>query len=510
DEYLEINNFYTSTVYEKGAEVIRMQYTLLGRDRFRRGMDLYFDRHDGAAVTCDDFVDAMQDASGVDLSRFKRWYSQAGTPVVDVRATHDAAARTYTLELTQHTPVTPGQPEKLPFHIPFAVGLIGADGRDIPLRFPHEAAPVGTTRVLDLVEGRQAFTFAGIDAPPVPSLLRGFSAPVTIHFDYDAQQLAFLAAHDSDPVNRWDAAQRIFVAAMFTLAADVSSGRTLQLPAALTAVVRTLLADHTSDPAWLALALTPPDPAYVAALETAINVDGIAAAHRFLRTQLARELRDAFTHRFNERRVRAPYAPTPDQTGARKLANLCLEYLGALDDDAARAVAVAHFDAADNMTDTIGALKALRDSAAEARELIFARFEDKWRDEALVLDKWFREQALAWRPDTLERIRNLLAHPRFNARNPNRVRALVGAFTLRNFAQFNAADGSGYAFAADQVLALDAVNPQIAASIAGAFNLWKRFEEPRRGLMQAALQRIAIAPGLSPDVTEVVTRTLAD
>ena len=510
DEYLEINNFYTSTVYEKGAEVIRMQYTLLGRDRFRRGMDLYFDRHDGAAVTCDDFVNAMQDASGVDLARFKRWYSQAGTPVVDVRATYDAAAHTYTLELAQRTPATPGQSEKLPFHIPFAVGLIGADGRDIPLRFPHEAAPVGTTRVLDFVEARQVFTFAGIDAPPVPSLLRGFSAPVTIHFDYDAQQLAFLAAHDSDPVNRWDAVQRTFVAATLTLAADFSCGRTLQLPTALTEVVRALLADHTSDPALLAQALTPPDPAYVAALENVINVDGIAAAHRFLRTQLARVLRDAFTYCFNERRVRAPYAPSPDQTGARKLANVCLEYLGTIDDASAHALAVAHFDAADNMTDTIGALAALRDSEAAEREQIFTRFEDKWRDEPLVLDKWFREQALAWRVDTLDRLRDLLAHPRFNARNPNRVRALVGAFTLRNFAQFNAADGSGYAFAADRVLALDAINPQIAASIAGAFNLWKRFEEPRRGMMQAALQRIAIAPGLSPDVTEVVTRTLAD
>ena len=369
---------------------------------------------------------------------------------------------------------------------------------------------MGTTRVLDFVEARQVFTFAGIDAPPVPSLLRGFSAPVTIHFDYDAQQLAFLAAHDSDPVNRWDAAQRTFVAATLTLAADFSCGRTLQLPTALTEVVRALLADHTSDPALLAQALTPPDPAYVAALENVINVDGIAAAHRFLRTQLARVLRDAFTYCFNERRVRAPYAPSPDQTGARKLANVCLEYLGTIDDASAHALAVAHFDAADNMTDTIGALAALRDSEAAEREQIFTRFEDKWRDEPLVLDKWFREQALAWRVDTLDRLRDLLAHPRFNARNPNRVRALVGAFTLRNFAQFNAADGSGYAFAADRVLALDAINPQIAASIAGAFNLWKRFEEPRRGMMQAALQRIAIAPGLSPDVTEVVTRTLAD
>ncbi len=510
DEYLEINNFYTSTVYEKGAEVIRMQHTLLGRERFRRGMDLYFERHDGAAVTCDDFVAAMEDASGIDLTRFKRWYSQAGTPVVDVRESWNAGAQTYTLILSQHTPPTPGQPAKEPFHIPFAVGLLDAAGRDIPLRLAGEAAPVGTTRVLDLLEARQSFTFAGIEARPVPSLLRGFSAPVIVNFDYPAEQLAFLAAHDSDPVNRWIAAQSTLAAAIRGLAAEHRAGRALQMPAAALAMMRMLLADHTGDPALLAQALRLPDPAYMAALDDAIDVDAVVAAYRWLQRELALQLREAFTHRFESRRVRASYAPTPDQTGARMLANTCLHYLGAIDDDASRALAAAHYDAADNMTDTMGALSAVRDSASAVREQMFARFEEKWRDEPLVLDKWFSLEALAWRRDTLERIRHLLAHPRFNARNPNRVRALVGAFALRNFEQFNAADGSGYAFAADQVLALDGTNPQVAATIAGAFNLWKRFAEPRRGLMQAALQRIAAAPGLSPDVTEVVTRTLAD
>ncbi len=510
DEYLEINNFYTSTVYEKGAEVIRMQHTLLGSERFRRGMDLYFARHDGAAVTCDDFVAAMQDASGVELSRFKRWYSQAGTPIVDVQESYDDAARTYTLTLAQHTPPTPGQPEKLPFHIPFALGLLDAGGRDIPLRLAGEAAPVGTTRVLDLVEARQAFTFAGIDAKPVPSLLRGFSAPVIVRFDAPVEQRAFLAANDSDPVNRWVCAQSIHSTAMLEIAADVRAGRPLEMPATLLDVVQALLADTSTDPALLALALMLPDPGYVAALEDTIDVDGIATACRFLRRELGLQLRAAFTRRFEERRVRAPYAPTPAQTGTRKLANVCLAYLGAIDDDASHALATAHFDAADNMTDTIGALAALRDSSSSARAQLFARFEAKWRDEPLVLDKWFSLEALAWRTDTLERIRSLVVHPRFNARNPNRVRALVGAFTLRNFEQFHAADGSGYAFAADQVLALDATNPWIAAAIAGAFNLWKRFPEPRRGLMEAALQRIAAAPGRSLDVTEVVTRTLAD
>jgi len=510
DEYLEINNFYTSTVYEKGAEVIRMQHTLLGPERFRRGMDLYFARHDGMAVTCDDFAQAMGDASRVELGQFKRWYSQAGTPVVAVRGTYDDDALTYTLDIAQHTPPTPGQPEKEPFHIPFAVGLVDQTGRDIPLRLDGEAAPVGTTRVLDVREARQSFRFAGIKARPVPSLLRGFSAPVKVEFDYTDEELAFLAAHDNDAVNRWDAAQRSFSNAVLALARDQREGRPLALPASLTGVVGKLLADRASDPALLALALAPPDPVYVAALVPIIDADGVVAARAFLIHELGRALRGEFERAYHERRVRASYAPTPAQTGSRKLANMCLRYLVAADDAAARVLAVAHFNAADNMTDTVAALSALKDGVSAERDDLFARFEAKWRDEPLVLDKWFTLEALSSRADTLARVQALLAHPRFNARNPNRVRSLVGAFALRNFARFHAADGRGYAFAADQVLMLDATNPQLAATVAGAFTLWKRFPEPRRGLMQAALQRTAGAPGLSPDVTEVVTRTLAD
>jgi aminopeptidase N len=510
DEYLEINNFYTSTVYEKGAEVIRMQHTLLGADRFRRGMDLYFERYDGMAVTCDEFAQAMQDASAVDLAQFKRWYAQAGTPVLSVRGSYDAAARTYTLDIAQRTPPTPGQAAKLPFHVPFAVGLVDTDGRDIPLRLDGEAAPVGTTRVLDVREERQAFRFAGIERRPVPSLLRGFSAPAIVEFGYPDEDLAFLAAHDSDPVNRWDAAQRSFANAMLSLAREHGAGRPLQLPPTLHTIVERLLADHVSDPALLALALTLPTAAYVAALEPVIDVDGVVAAREFIMRTIARELRGEFERVYRERRVHAPYAPTPDQTGTRKLANTCLAFLGRIDDAPARALAVAHYDAADNMTDTFGALAAMRDSISSERDALFGRFESRWRDEPLVLDKWFGLEAQSMRADALTRVQSLLAHPRYNARNPNRVRSLVGTFTLRNFARFNAADGGGYAFAADQVLSLDATNPQLAATIASAFNLWKRFPEPRRGLQHAALQRIAAMPGLSPDVTEVVTRTLAD
>jgi aminopeptidase N len=510
DEYLEINNFYSATVYEKGAEVIRMQHALLGPERFRRGIDLYFRRHDGSAVTCDDFVDAMQDASGVDMTQFKRWYSQAGTPVVKAAGHYDAAHSTYTLEVSQQTPATPGQPTKQPLHIPFAVGLVGPDGRDIPLRLEGEAAAADGTRVLHLQQPSQTFRFVAVPAQPVPSLLRGFSAPALLEFEYTDAELAFLAIHDSDAVNRWDAAQRSFVRAMLSLAADHRARRALVAPPALLDVVRLLLADRAGDPALIGLALTFPDAAYVAALADSIDVDGITAARNLLARELATALRQDFADTYSRHRLGVPYAPTPEQSGARRLANTCLRYLCAADDGAARALAVAQFDAADNMTDAIAALAALNHGDSAERRALFERFEVRWRDEPLVLDKWFALEAMSERRDTLDRVRRLLAHPRFNAKNPNRVRSLVGAFTLRNFARFHDPDGRGYAFAADEVLSLDPVNPQLAAAIAGAFNLWKRFPEPRRGLMQAAMQRIATAPGLSPDVTEVVTRTLAD
>ena len=487
-----------------------MQYTLLGPERFRRGMDLYFQRHDGQAVTCDDFVQSMEDASGVDLRQFKLWYSQAGTPVVAATGTFDAARHTYTLEFTQHTPATPGQPVKQPLHIPVAIGLVGRDGRDIPLRMDGEAAPGERTRVLQLQQPTHSFCFVDVAEPPVPSLLRGLSAPVTLEFDYSEEELAFLVANDSDPVNRWDAAQRSFVRAMLAGARAHGDGQAVVLPPTLVAVVRSLLDDRTSEPAMLALAITPPDAAYVAAMETTIDVDGIDAAGEFLVSGLARALRDDFREVYEQRRAHASYASTKEQAGARKLANTCLRYLCSVDDAQARATAVAQFTASDNMTDTVAALAALNHGTSAERDALFAQFETRWHDEPLVLDKWFALEAMSARKDTLARVRRLLVHPRFNSRNPNRVRSLVGAFTLRNFGRFHDGNGSGYAFAADEVLTLDAINPQLAAAIASAFNLWKRFPEPRRGLMQAALQRIAATPGMSPDVTEVVTRTLAD
>ena len=510
DEYQEINNFYTSTVYEKGAEVIRMQHTLLGPEAFARGMELYFTRFDGQAVTCDDFVQAMHDASGIDLAQFRRWYSQAGTPVVSARGRHDAKSRTYTLELAQRSAPTPGQPRKLPFHIPVRVGLVGPDGRDLPLRLAGELAPGGTTRVLSLADTAQAFRFLDVPVRPVASLLRDFSAPVKLEIEYTDDELALLALHDSDPVNRWDAAQRSFGNAILRIARGARAGQPMAVPDTVLSLVGRLLKDDASDPALLALALSLPDPAYVAALEPILDVDGVTLAWRTLQRELARRHRAAFERIEAGRRPGGAYAATPQQVALRSLANVCLRYLGAIDDMAARRIARERYAKAGNMTDAIAALAALKDSAAGERDDLYAQFEARWRDEPLVLDKWFALQARSHRDDALARVKSLLAHPRFNARNPNRVRSLVGAFALGNFPRFHAADGSGYEFTADQVLALDPANPQLASALAGAFNLWKRFPEPRRAAMQRALTRVARSPGLSPDVREVVSRTLED
>ncbi len=517
DEYMEINNFYTTTVYEKGAEVIRMQHTLLGPHTFGRGMDLYFERHDGAAVTCDDFVQAMEDASttqgGSGLGQLRRWYSQAGTPIVEATGHYDAAARTYTLELAQHTPATPGQPEKAPFHIPVAVGLVDRAGADVPLLLEGEEAPPApapTTRVLSLTEASQTFRFVSIDQPPVPSLLRGFSAPVRLEFPYTEAQLALLAAHDSDAVNRWDAAQRTYANAILLLAKRHAACETLALPHALITVGGQLLADSAADPALVALALMPPDLGYLAGLVEVVDVDVLVAAREFVIREFAHTARHALERAYSSRLPRQAYAPTQEQIGVRSLRNLCLRYLGAIDDAALRALAAAQFDAADNMTDVIAALAAINNSVSQEREVLFARFEAKWRDEPLVLDKWFALQATAQRADTLARVRMLLDHPKFNARNPNRVRSLVAAFALRNWHSFHARDGSGYAFVADQVMSLDRVNPHLSSMLAKAFNQWRRFAEPRRAMQRSTLEDIGRGQDLSPDLREIITRNLSD
>ncbi|MGH8713561.1 MAG: aminopeptidase N, partial [Casimicrobiaceae bacterium] len=512
DSYAEINNFYTATVYEKGAEVIRMQHALLGAQAFRRGIDLYFQRHDGQAVTCDDFVRAMQDASGIDLAQFRLWYSQAGTPLLKVRGSYDAQAQAYTLDVEQSCPPTPEQAEKQPLHIPLAVGLVGNGGGDLPLRLDDGGATpasCGSTAMLHLRRRRESFRFVDVREQPVPSLLRGFSAPVKVDYDYTEAELALLAAHDSNPVCRWDAAQRIFSRAILGVAERGAGGDSFALSPTLVGVVRALLADRDSDPALLALALRLPRLSILADQHTPIDIEGVHRAREAARAALARELSAELERAYEAHHVRGAYSPESAQVAQRSLKNVCLAYLTARDDAASHALALAQFDAADNMTDSIAALAALNDTDADARAVALARFESRWRGNPLVMDKWLALQATSYRSDTLARVRTLLSHPAYDARNPNRIRSLVGAFAQSNLPAFHAADGSGYAFAAEQVLAIDRSNPQVAARIVGAFNRWRRFDAARGTLQRAALERIAAAPALSTGVAEIVAHNLA-
>ncbi|MCK9530049.1 MAG: aminopeptidase N [Gammaproteobacteria bacterium] len=507
--YQEINNFYTLTVYNKGAEVVRMLRTLLGATGFRRGTDLYFSRHDGQAVTTDDFVHALEDANRVDLARFRRWYDQAGTPEVSAYGDYDEGSRRYTLRLSQHTPATPGQPEKLPFHIPVTVALLGGDGSELPLRLEHESAPNGTSRVLELTEDEQSFVFADVSAAPVPSLLRGFSAPVKLTFPYTDADLAFLMAHDADPFNRWDASQRLALGVMLRALDARRSGVETALDAGLSQAFATTLRHPTLDKALIAEALTLPDTDYVTGFVDVADPVAIHAVRAELRRALAEAHRDLLLTTFDENREQGTYSLDMPAVGRRRLKNLCLSYLLELDEPALRARALAQYHEAGNMTDALAALTALVHTAGPEHEEVLVAFYRRWRGDPLVLDKWFTLQATAPLPGTLARVRELTRHPDFNLKNPNRVRALIGAFSQRNPAQFHDVGGEGYALLAEHVLALDALNPQIAARLAGPFTQWRRYDPTRQALMRRQLERLLAAPGLSADVYEIASKSLA-
>ncbi len=523
DAYEEINNFYTVTVYEKGAEVIRMLHTLVGRDGFRRGLDLYFQRHDGQAVTCDEFVSAIADANGLALEQFRRWYSQAGTPRVRARGHYDATARRYTLELEQHCPSAPGQPDKVPLHIPFAVGLVGFDdGRDRRLRIGERvgdqtralafrAGETGEhTAVLELTRARHVFVFDDVDAMPIASLARGFSAPVVVEHDYDDTALARLAAHDSDPFNRWEAVQRFLVA---SIVAVLSGAEPAQRCAPLVRTIGALLEDSALDPAFREQLFTLPSEGFVAEQLTVVDPGALRAARNGVRRYLAESLAAQWADAWSSHARREPYSPDPVSAGRRALKNVALAYWVDTQSDDAIDAAVAQFDAADNMTDRIAALQALLHTGGERRDAAIARFAERYGGEPLVLDKWFALQATMHRQPAdgpvLQRVRELMRHPAYSARNPNRVRALVGSFCNGNLAEFHAADGSGYAFWSEQVLAVDALNPQIASRLARALDRWRKFTPDRQAKMREALERVSAHRPLSNDVREIVEKSLA-
>ncbi len=513
ESYVEVNNFYTPTVYDKGAEVVRMYATLVGREGFRRGMDLYFQRHDGQAVTCDDFRAAMADANGIDLSQFERWYSQAGTPVVECRGRYDAATRTYTLDVEQSCPPTPGQPRKLPFVIPFAIGLVDPDGRDMPLHLEGggsvlPGAQGDATLVLRLSEARQRFVFTHLAAAPVPSLLRGFSAPVNVRYAYSDVELLHLMAHDSDAFNRWEAGQALATRILLAGAESIRSGGTMQVPEAFLEGLGRVLSEGAKDPAFAAEALQPPSEGYLAECMEVADPDAIHAARMQLMREAALRFRTRFEGAFRHFSLSGPYSPDAASAGRRALRNAALGYLGLIDDATSRALAFLEFRRAENMTDAMAALACLSNSSGPERERALAMFFEKWKDEALVVDKWFRVQATSRLAGTLARVKALASHPAFDLRNPNRARALLHSFAMENPVHFHAPDGSGYAWIAEQVVSLDRLNPQVAARLARAFDRWRKYDTGRQAHARKALESIRDAEGLSPNVAEVVGRAL--
>ena len=509
ERYIEINNFYTATVYNKGAEVVRMIETLIGRERFRAGMDLYFSRHDGHAVRIEEFVQAMQDASGVDLEQFQRWYRQAGTPVVQASGAYDAGHQRFTLTLSQSCPPTPGQAEKQPYHIPITVGLIDSDGASMPLHTEDGRGADSTTCVLSLVESAQDFVFEQVASTPIPSLLRHFSAPIVLEYDYTEAELTHLLSYDSDPFNRWEAGQRLALRILLQALSDYRESGSCRFPESYSRALGAVLADAARDPAFTAEALALPGPSYIAEQLNEVDPEAIDAVRTALRRHLAENLRHELLAAYDRFRIDGDYQADAHSAGCRALQNSCLGLLMTLEDPDIVAMCVKQFDEARNMTEAIAALGALVDSDCPERVAALENFYAKWRDEALVIDKWFAVQARARHPDTLEQVITLHSHEGFDMRNPNRVRALIGSFCHGNHLCFNAADGRGYAFAAEQILALDPINPQIAARLARAFDRWRRFDAPRRAHAEKSLQAIKNTEGLSNDTYEVVSNALA-
>ncbi|HEX5342725.1 MAG TPA: aminopeptidase N [Duganella sp.] len=505
DSFVEINNFYTVTVYEKGAEVVRMYQTLLGRDGFRKGMDLYFDRHDGQAVTCDDFRAAMADANGRDLTQFERWYSQAGTPVVTARTRYDAVKRNFDIILSQR-----GQADQLPFHIPVAVGLLGANGKDLPLHLENgKHAKGATTVVLELTEQEQIFRFRNVDERPIPSILRDFSAPVILEYDYTDDELLHLFSNDSDPVNRWEAGQRLAMERLLKLTKQVATGgaANLKLDSTFINAMRAVLTDESLDPAFRELALILPSETIIAEQMDVVDPHAIHAARQFMRRTIGASLKTELLAQYHANQTPGEYSPDATSAGKRALKNLCLSYLMVAPQAAELKLAQQQCETASNMTDRSAALVALIHSGAEAGPYLKAFYGD-FENEALVVDKWFAMQASA--PTTnVDAVRKLMEHPAFTLKTPNRARALIFNFVSGNPSQFHAADGSAYDFWAEYVIKLDAINPQVAARLARGMDRWRRYVPALQAKMKQALEKVAKRK-LSNDVSEVVTKALAN
>ena len=509
DHYIEISNFYTVTVYNKGAEVVRMIRNLVGEDGFRKGTDLYFERHDGQAVTTEDFVASMEDANDVDLSLFQHWYSQAGTPVLDVKTTFSEKEKTFKLDIKQSCPDTPGQKNKKAFHIPLQVSLLNKEGSDLLLELEGDASTTASTiKTLEVKKETETFTFLNINEKPMLSLNRDFTSPVKIVVQQTNDDLAFLFAHDSDEFNRWEAGQTLAMNTLLGLVENIQNNKVLTIDNNIINAFRNTLIHPDLDKALIAQALTLPSESYLADQCDVVDVDAIHQARTFMRNELAKALKDDLKNIYQQGQSNAEYLFDADEMARRDLNHICLSYLMCLQEDETIKSCMTTIEAANNMTEVLSALSILSHHDNASRQQALDSFYDKWKHDAQVVEKWFAIQAVSDLPDALEKVKALMQHEAFTLTNPNKVRSLIGRFCAGNIAHFHAADGSGYEFLADQVLDLDVMNPQIAARLVQSMSRWRRYDDSRQKLMKKQLERILAKKDLSKDVYEITSRSL--
>ncbi|MBI3677151.1 MAG: aminopeptidase N [Proteobacteria bacterium] len=505
--YITIDNFYTATIYEKGSEVIGMLKTLVGDEGYRKATDLYFSRHDGQAATVEDWVKCFEDATGRDLKQFRLWYSQAGTPTIEAKGTYDAAKKTYALMLKQTLAPTPGQPTKKPMHIPVRAGFVSTSGRKLPMTLEGENATGPQERVLELHDREQRFVFVDVPEEPLLSIGRHFSAPATFNTPTNRKARAALMSGDADAFNRWEAGQKLSTELLLEMAETAKSGAAPGTDSTYVEAIGGALARAADDPAYAALILVPPLESEIALAKSPADPDAIHVSRAALIRAVAAAHGARIEQLYRTMDSKSRFDPSAEQAGRRSLRNVLLRYLTAADDERAAALAHAHYMSATNMTDMIAGLAALSRMSSPKRDDAYAHFHDRFKSDALVLDKWMSLQAGSCQPDTVERVRALTGHPAYDMKNPNRVRALIGAFS-GNHLRFHGKDGSGYALVGETIRALDAINPQVAARMAGAFENWRRYDEKRQALMRGELEKTKALKDLSNNLFEVATKML--
>ncbi len=499
ESYIEINNFYTLTIYEKGAEVVRMLHTLLGAEWFRKGCDLYFAEHDGQAVTCDDFVQALATATETDLTQFKRWYSQSGTPVLSVEQHYNPTTKSLILDISQIS----NSPE--PLHIPITLGLFNPDGTSASIDYAQQQS---LELVLELTANKQRFEFKNLPQEPIVSLLRGFSAPVKLNMSQSFDDLIFLLNYETDPFNRWEAGQKLTTKIIFDVCLDVQQGKTLHLEPMLYQAFNKLLTQDWTDLSYFSLLITLPTENYLAEQMAIVDVEVIHTAREFVKLQLAQQLQVPLTQLYITHHKNDCTQADAQAIGRRRIKNQCLDYLNCLETSASYQRAATQFKTAQNMTDQIGALEAIVNSNHPEKARFLEQFYQQWHAESLVIDKWFTLQASSYMPNTFEQVVKLMSHPAFDLHTPNRVRALIGAFCQNNPLHFHAKNGTGYKFLADQVLALNIINPQVASRMVSALTRWQRYDDSRQEKIKQQLERIITAENISKDVYELVSKSL--